>query len=147
MVSVWSPHWKTQMGYPCTRSLLFKAYDHGLALQAAFGHLFNLSSLCPSLLSSSIEKSRFASLFLSLPLFEAVRRMTIMRPGGSPPLHTHTNIHTSNTRNTDDTIKCRNTQVCHSTHSYLHTHMQCEMNAGSHKILFVQICHSFNFAI
>ncbi len=67
--SVWSPHWKTQMGYPCSRSLSFKAYDHGLALQAAFRHLFNLGLLSPSFLGSSIESSRFASLCLSLPLF------------------------------------------------------------------------------
>ena len=40
--------WKTQMGYPCSRSLSFKAYDHRLALQAAFRHLFNLGLLSPS---------------------------------------------------------------------------------------------------
>lgn len=46
-------------------SLSFKSYDHGLALQAAFRHLFNLGLLSPSSLGSSIESSRFASLCLS----------------------------------------------------------------------------------
>lgn len=87
--SVWSLHWKTQMGYPCSRSLPFTVYDHRLALQAAFRHLFNLSLLSPSFLGSSIESSRFTSLCLPLTHFWAVRRMTIMRPGCCPLLHTN----------------------------------------------------------
>lgn len=88
--SVWSTsHWKTQMGYPCSRSLSFNAYDHRLALQAAFHHLFNLSLLSPSLLEFSIENSRFTSLCLPLLCYSTVRRMTIMRPGRLPLLHTN----------------------------------------------------------
>lgn len=72
------------MDYPCSRSLSFKTYDHRLALQAAFHHLFNLSLLFPSFLGSSIESSRSTSL-----CYSAVRRMTIMRPGRLPLLHTN----------------------------------------------------------
>lgn len=43
-----------------------KRMTTGLALQAAFQHLFNLGLLSPSFLGSSIESSRFASLCLSL---------------------------------------------------------------------------------
>lgn len=56
-----------------------------------------------------------------------------MRPGGCPLLRTHTQIHTYNTRNTDDT----HTHTLTYRHSFS-THMQCELNAGSHKLLFVQ---------
>jgi len=45
----------------------------------------------------------------------------------------HKNIHTYNTRNTFNTIYATHT------HPYLHTYMQCEINTGSHKLLFVQI--------
>lgn len=59
------PHWKTQMGYPCSRSLSFKAHGRGLAFQAAFQHLYNLGLLSPSFFSPSTESTRFASLRLS----------------------------------------------------------------------------------
>lgn len=60
------PRWKTQMGYPCSRSLSHsKRMTTGPALQAAFRHLFNLGPLSPSSLGSRIESSRFASLCLS----------------------------------------------------------------------------------
>lgn len=58
----------------------------------------------------------------------------------------HTNIHTYNTRNTDDTANAdpHNLTLCYSRHTYIHTYalMQCEMNAGSHKHLLVphQVC-------
>lgn len=77
------------MDYPCSRSLSFKTYDHRLALQAAFHHLFNLSLLFPSFLGSSIESSRFTSLCLPLVWYSAVRRMTIMSSGRLPLLHTN----------------------------------------------------------
>lgn len=49
----------------------------------------------------------------------------------------HTNIHTFNTRNTDVTTNCRHTHSA-AAHPYIHTHSHiCEMNAGSHKLLFV----------
>lgn len=53
-------------GLSHSRSLSFKAHDHGLALQAAFQHLFNLGPLSPPFFSSWIESGRFASLCLSL---------------------------------------------------------------------------------
>lgn len=133
-VSVWSPRWKTKMGYPCSSSLSFKAHDHGLALQAAFLHLFNLGLLSPSFFSSSNESSRFASLVGSEENDnnEAWRLSTA----------SHTNIHTSNTRNTDDAANAEHSlthSVLHSRHTCMHTytHMQCEVNAGSHKLLFL----------
>lgn len=64
-VSVWSPSQNTQMGYPCSHSLSFKGFDHELALQAAFWHLFNLGLLSPSFLGS-IESSCFVHLCFSL---------------------------------------------------------------------------------
>lgn len=46
-----------------------KCMTTGWLSKPLFQHLFNLSLLCPSFLSSSIERSRFASLCLLLPLF------------------------------------------------------------------------------
>lgn len=91
-----------------------------------------LSLLCP--LSSSIERSRFASLCFS---FSAVRRMTIMEPGRSPLLHTHKHSHLEYQEHTDDMLI-----VDTHTHPYLHTCKQCEMNASSHKPLSVPVCVS-----
>lgn len=139
------------MGYPCSRSLSFKVFYHGLALQAAFRHLFNLGLLSPSSLGSSIESSRFASLCLSLPLFASFLGSEENDNNEAWRLSTasHMDIHTYKYQEHRRHCKCRHTQS-HSlcaiagthTHPYLHTHMQCEMNAGSHKHLFVphQVC-------
>lgn len=56
----------------------------------------------------------------------------------------HTNIHTY-TKNTDDTHNLTH-PVLQQAHTHMHiytqAHMQCEMNAGSHKLFFVphQVC-------
>lgn len=115
---MWSPHWKTKMGYPCSSSLSFKAHDHGLALQAAFQHLFNLGLLSPSFFSSSNESSCFSSLVGSEENDnnEAWRLSTAL----------HTNIHTSNTRNTDDAANADTVSLslCYisGTHACILTH-------------------------
>lgn len=136
--SVWSSHWKTQMGYPCSRSLSFNAYDHKLALQAAFHHLFNLRLLSASFLKSSIESSRFTSLCLLLLCYSAVRRMTIMRPGCLPLLHT--NISHWYQAHTALPYSCKL------------SHKQCAVNEGSllftaHKLCMFYVCSLLHFSV
>lgn len=102
------PTERPRMGYPCSRSLSFKAHDHGLALQAAFQHLFNLGLLSPSFLGSPIESSRFASLASLLGSekndnHEAWRLSTA----------SHTNIHTL-MPGTDDTANADTHSLTHS---------------------------------
>lgn len=69
-----------------------------------------------------------------------------MRPGGCPPLHTQTfTLIIPGTQTTlQRQIHTLNHLLCAvaGAHTCILTHMQCEMNAGSHKLLFVphQVC-------
>lgn len=68
-----------------------------------------------------------------------------MRPGGCPPLHIQT--FTLKLQGTQTILQKADTHgLCHSvlrqTNVHIYTHMPYEMNAGSHKLLFVphQVC-------
>lgn len=101
---------------------LSKRVTTGLALQATIQHLFNLG-LCLHLSSAPRLKAA------ALPLCSVVRRMTIMKSGGCPPLHTHQ--HSQFNRNTDKHSKTTPFLTLHcSTTTCLFTHTQCEMQVA-----------------